>query len=196
MALVAAALGTVLGSSSVQAQGWPDVFDPNQFRTLNLTMSAAAWETIRFDLTFDIEVSAQFWADAESPITVAVRRKSADALPNESDPFKISLKIDINELVPGQEWHGLRKLSLENGDDVDVLAEGMACNLHSMATDPVGYTYADPAYYANWVVLNVNGVNRGVYVNHEQRDKQFMKNRGLYISSATWLYKSGAGGFV
>ena len=28
---------------------------------------------------------------------------------------KVSLKLDINEYVIGQSWHGLRKLSLENG---------------------------------------------------------------------------------
>jgi len=189
VALVAVALGTMLGSSSVRAQGWPDVFDPTQLRTLNLTMDPDDWETIRHDLTFDIEVPAQFWADGETAINVSVRRKSCDALPDEDNPFKVSLKIDINEYVGGQEWHGLNKLSLENGDDVDVVAEGLACNLHAMATDPVGYTYADSAHYANWVVLNVNGVSRGVYVSQEQRDKQFLQNRGLYIESETWSYK-------
>ncbi|MHC4442009.1 MAG: CotH kinase family protein [Planctomycetota bacterium] len=194
--LIAAALGTVLGSSPVQAQSWPGIFDPTQLLTLNLTMNPADWDTIRFDLTFDIDVSAQFWADGESPITVAVRRKSCTALPDEIDPFKISLKIDINKIVSGQEWHGLKKLSLENGDDVDVVAEGLACNLHGMASGPEGYNYAVPSYYANWVVLNVNGVSRGVYINQEQHDKTFMQHRNLYIHGESWLYQTlGQGNF-
>ena len=119
MAFVATAMGVALCGSSAQGQTWPDIFDLTQLLTLNLTMGPADWDTIRSDLTFDIEVQAQFWADREPPITVAVRRKSCDALPNEDHPFKVSLKIDINEIASGQEWHGLMKLSLENGDHRD-----------------------------------------------------------------------------
>jgi len=189
MAFVAMVTGVVLCSRSAQGQGWPEVFEPSLLMTLNLEMDPSDWDTIRYDLTFDIEVPAQFWADGETPITVAVRRKSALALPDETDPFKIALKIDINELVSGQEWHGLRKLSLENGDDDNVLSEGIACNIHRMASGPEGYNYVAPSFYASWIVLNVNGVSRGVYVNNEQHDKRFLENRGLYIQDETWLYK-------
>lgn len=119
MVFVAIAMGVALCGSSAQGQTWPDIFDPTQLLTLNLTMDPADWDTIRSDLTFDIDVEAQFWPDGEAPITVAVRRKSCDALPNEDDPFKVSLKIDINEIVSGHKWHGLIKLSLENGDHPD-----------------------------------------------------------------------------
>ena len=189
MVFVAIVAGVLLCSSSARGQGWPEVFQPNQLLTLNLDMDPSDWDTIRYDLTFDIEVEAQFWADGETPITVAVRRKSALALPDKIDPFKIAVKIDINEIVSGQEWHGLRKLSLENGDDFDVLSEGIACNIHRMASGPKGYNYIDPSFYANWVVLNINAVNRGVYVNNEQHDKRFLQNRGLFIQNQTWLYK-------
>ena len=186
MAATAIILRVILGTGSAQAQNWPDVFDPNEFLTLNITMTQADWNTIRYDLTFNIEKQAQFWADGEAAIIVSVRRKSCDALPNEFDPNKISLKIDINEYFASQEWHGLRKLSLENGDDVDVLAEGLACNLHKMASGPEGYNY--DAWRANWVKLYVNGVYRGVYVNAENVDRKFLLNRGLDHPS-NWLYK-------
>ena len=190
--IFAIALNTVLCTGSAQAQipDWPGIFEPNQLLTLNIqTVNPDDWDVIRYDMTFDIEVPALFWADGEeaNKLYVSVRRKSGEALPSETDPFKISLKIDINEYVSGQKWHSLNKLSLENGDDQDVVAEGLACNLHRMASVPEGYGY--DAWRGNWVKLYVNGVYRGVYVNVEQIDKQFLRNRGLYVKDKVWLYK-------
>ncbi|MDH3980942.1 MAG: CotH kinase family protein, partial [Gammaproteobacteria bacterium] len=44
---------------------------------------------------------------------------------------------------------------------------------------------------AAWVKLYVNGEYLGVYINVEQPDKQFLKNRGIYDKDDTWLYKAG-----
>ena len=198
------------GAARAAIGPWPDAFDPLELRTLHIDMDPADWETIRFDTTFDIEVPAYFWADGETPIYVNIRRKSCDALPSESDPFKISIKVDINDYYcdpldpddpdcPGHpdavaDWHGLKKLSLENGDDVDVVSEGIAANLHRMASGPEGYDYPWACWYTNWVKLYINGVYRGVYVNNEQYDKPFMANRGLYIWHETWMYKYSSEG--
>ncbi len=46
----------------------------------------------------------------------------------------------------------------------------------------------DPGLAA-WSRVIVNGQDLGVYINVEQRDKQFLKNRDLYTSGETWLYK-------
>lgn len=199
--------GTALG----EIGPWPDAFAPLELRTLYIEMeNPGDWDIIRFDTTFDIEKPAWFWAEGETPIYVNVRRKSCDALPDESNPFKISLKVDINDYYcdpldpldpdcPGHpgaapDWHGLKKLSLENGDDVDVVSEGIAANLHRMASGPEGYGYPWACWYANWVKLYVNGVYRGVYINNEQYDKPFMANRGLYVWHQTWMYKYSSEG--
>ncbi|MHC4285324.1 MAG: CotH kinase family protein [Planctomycetota bacterium] len=178
------------GSAQAQIPDWPGIFEPNQLLTLNIqTVNPSDWDVIRYDMTFDIEVPALFWADGEeaNKLYVSVRRKSCNALPSEADPCKISLKVDINEYVSGQKWHSLNKLSLENGDDQDVVAEGVACNLHRMASVPEGYGY--DAWRGNWVKVYVNGIYRGVYVNPEQVNKQFLRNRGLYTKDQIWLYK-------
>jgi spore coat protein CotH len=47
---------------------------------------------------------------------------------------------------------------------------------------------------AAWVKLYVNGEYLGVYVNVEQPDKTFLKNRGIYDKGDTWLYKADAVG--
>jgi spore coat protein CotH len=166
------------------AQAWPDVFNPFQILTLNLQLAAQDWDTIRHDVTNEIEVPAWFWADGESPILVSVRRKSSRALPSEADPIKVGLKIDINELVDGQKWRDLTKVSLENGADSGVVQEGLAWNLHRLASGSYGYEAA----FASWVQLRLNGQLIGVYVNAEQRDKQMLRNRGLWTADETWIF--------
>ena len=189
--LSCAALAIALGGLSLgaTAQPWPEVFDPTVVRTFSLELEPADWDTIRFDTTNEIEVPAMFAADGETPILVSVRRKSSRALPSEANPIKVGLKIDINEFVSGQLWHGLNKLSLENGGDIPVLNEGMAWQLHQRAA--AGGFYGPESYpaLANWVKVDVNGTHIGVYSNVEQRDTQFLRNRGIYVNGATWLYE-------
>lgn len=118
------------GPVRAQIPDWPGIFDPLTVLNLNMqtvlpdctTPDPTTWPIIQQDLTFSIEHPALFWADGETPICVSIRRKSSDTLGNPADP-KIALKVDINELVGGQRWHGLRKLSIENGDDVNAAAE-------------------------------------------------------------------------
>jgi CotH kinase protein len=185
---VATALASLLLSSvPAHGQGWPEIFDPLVLRTINLQMSNADWQTIQNDETFDIEVPTMLWLDGEAPILVSIRRKSADPLTNAPGYAKVSYKIDINELVSGQNWHGLRAVSLDNGDDQDVVSEGLAWYLHRQASGPEGYGYN--AGLASWVRLVINGVDTGVYVNAEQRDKRFLENRGLWVNGGTWLYE-------
>lgn len=172
-----------------QVPEWQAVFNPFQILSLHLEMSDADWETIRFDTTNEIEVPAQFWADGEAPILVSVRRKSSRALPSEADPRKIGMKVDVNEYVDGQLWHGLTKLSLENGGDNDPVTEGLAWNLHEMASVDGFYGAGYHPGLAAWARVYLNGSYLGVYLNAEQRDKQFLRNRGLWVSGATWLYE-------
>ena len=103
--------------------------------------------------------------------------------------MKVGLKIDINELVSGQQWHGLVKLSLENAGDIHVLYEGVAWQLHQLVADAGFYgPEAFPAL-ANWVRVYVNGELLGLYSNVEQRDTQYLRNRGIRVSGRTWLYE-------
>lgn len=172
-----------------RASGWPEIFNQESLLHLNLDLAPADWSAIQNDTTFSLEFPATFWMDGEAPILVSVRRKSCDALAGDPRFLKVSLKIDINEYVSGQTWHDLKKLSLENGDDEDVVTEGFAWAIHRAAQSPEGYSY--PAGLANWVTLNINGIQTGVYVNPEQRDKTMLINHGLWTDLETWLYKLG-----
>jgi hypothetical protein len=165
---------------------WPDVFDPFRILTLNLQMDSGDWSTVRNDSSLSVEVPAAMWADGESAISVRVRRKAGGALTS-GGVTKVALKIDINDLVPGQTWRGLKKLSLENGAEISTLREGLMWNMFRLVSD--GGVSGYPLGHASWVRVIVNGEYQGVYVNAEQRDKQFLENRGLYKEGATWLYK-------
>jgi hypothetical protein len=188
-----------------RAQTWVDVFNPFQVLTLNLEMEPADWDTIRHDTSNEIEVPAQFWANGEeTPLLVSVRRKSSRALPSEENPIKVALKVDINEFVNGQTWRSLTKLSLENGADTDPVSEGLAWNLHEMATGPGFYPGGFHPGLAAWVRLLINGDYIGLFISVEERDSQFLRNRGLPRGTTSegirrsWLYEIdelGAGSF-
>jgi hypothetical protein len=187
-ALTALAAGLLLGAAHpAVAQSWPDVFDPGQLLTLNLTMDPGDWTTVQGDTSFSIEVPAQFWLDGEASMLISVRRKSDPALSAGTGFNKVSLSLDINDLVGGQTWHDLKKLSLENGGDSNVISEGFAWQMVRLAGTTQGFGYS--AGYASWVRLIINGVDTGVYVNAEKRDKRFLENRGLFLDGFTWLYE-------
>ena len=174
-------------TTKIYTQEWPEIYNPLVLRTLHLEISTQDWSIIQNDETFDIEVPAMFWMNDDDPIQISVRRKSADPLNSGSGYTKISLKLDINEFVTGQKWYGLKKLSLENGDDQDVVSEGLGWYFHRVASGSDGYAYNSGL--ASWVRLIINDVYTGVYLSVEQRDKKFLENRGLYIEDDTWLYK-------
>lgn len=181
---------------------WPGVFDPNVILNLHLRMTKEDWDVVRFDTSNTIEKQAWFKADGEEEILVAVRRKSSRALPSEADPWKVGLKISVTRFNSAQRWHGLTKLSLENGADVGPVAEGVAWNLHEFASAEGFYGVETHPGLAAWVNLAVTTLSAtpvegeepvttplGVYVNVEQRDKQMMINRNVYVSGASWLYE-------
>lgn len=177
------------GGAARAQQGWPEVFDPFQIITINLEVNSNDWDTVRFDTSLSIPKQALMWADGETnKLLVEIKRKSDPALPSEADPRKVSLKVDINAFVAGQKWRDLTKLSLENGNGGNsVVQEGFAWAMHRLASEAGFYRY--PAGNAAWVRLVVNSNYAGVYTSAEERGKQFLDNRGMYINNATWLYK-------
>jgi hypothetical protein len=194
----AAAILAVMPVAAAEPE-WKAVYRPLEVKTLHLELTEADWDRVRFDQPMEGQTegieraSASFHVEGEAPIQVEVRRKGQTdpALPDEGNPQKVSLKIDINALVPGQRWHGLRKLSLENGGDIGPLHEGFAWQIHRRAADAGYYRY--DAANAAWVKLYINGSYKGVFVSTEQRDEQLLRNRDLYSPFNTWLYKIDGG---
>lgn len=186
---------------------WPALFDPFRVQTIFVQIDPAKWNAILrdtnyYDPVLNIREPCLLWMDGatapntpETAITVQIRRKSDPALPDEGNPVKVSLKIDVNEYVAGQSIRGVKKLSLENGAGGNgVLREGFAMNMHRMAADAGFYPFQ--VGNASWVRLVVNGTFVGVYSCPEQRDVSFLKNRGMYKEKASWLYEINGGIFL
>ncbi|MFN7139395.1 MAG: CotH kinase family protein, partial [Limisphaerales bacterium] len=194
----AVCLFAATATAQVNTNTWPGVFNPLSITTLHFEVDPQKWEQIRHDTNFydpalNIRVPCLMWEEGSTnKLTVQIRRKSDRALPSESNPQKVSLKIDINEYVPGQKWRSLEKLSLENGAGGNgVLKEGFAMNLHRLASEAGFYNY--DAGFATWLRVFVNGSYVGLYSSPEQRDKRFLQHRGMYKPGASWLYEVNAG---
>src|SRR5687767_1293618 len=127
---VAAAVAVLLLARSLSAQtpSYDALYDPVQVLNLNVQMDPSDWATIRDDSSYTLVKPAYLWADNENKILVSVRRK-----PNEANGDKVALKIDVNESFDNLRWHGVKKLSLENGFDKDVVSEGFTWYMHRQA---------------------------------------------------------------
>ena len=180
---------------AIQADpAWKEVYNPFTVRSLHLQVDPTDWNRVINDQPEEGQTASQERAEAwfngegETPILVEIRRKGAtDPVLTSGGLTKASLKIDINALVPGQRWNGLRKLSLEIGGTDGPLHEGFGWQVHRRAAE-AGY-YGYDAANAAWVKLYVNGNFHGVFSSTEQRDEQLLRNRDLYSPNNTWLYK-------
>jgi len=160
---------------------WPEVFTPTRVINLYFEIDPIEWDRFKHDPEDHTRLTARMRSDGETNLTVQINEKGGSYFGN--DRWKVAFKVDINTLVPGQEWRSLRKLSLELG----AAAEGIAWQLYRMAYDGGFFRY--PVGYASWVKVFVNGEYEGLYVNVEQRDEAFLRNRGMYREGASWLYK-------
>ena len=167
-----------------------EVFDPFVVRTFNLELDPArlGHHPLRHDER-DRGAGAVLGRRREPDPGFRASQVEPRAPLGGGPASRSGLKIDINELVDDQQWHGLVKLSLENAGDISALHEGMAWQLHQLPRQ-AGF-YGPEAYpaLANWVRVNVNGEYIGVYSNVEQRDTQYLRNRGVRVSGRTWLYE-------
>jgi hypothetical protein len=183
---------------------WQAVYDPRVLLDFHVRLTAEDYATIQADETFDLRVPAVFWVGNIHPDPGAwhatIRRKSATPIGE-----KVSYRLRLESRIGGgsSRWNNLRSFSLENGDDQDVVSEGLAWFLHRQAWDDAHYLPG----LAAWVTLTMHveqetadGTTvdvrpQGVYLNVELPDKRFLQNRGLWHASdasrgaITWLYK-------
>ena len=124
VAMFAITVATVLCSVSARAQDPNDpnadnLFDTSRVLTFNIYMDPCDWADLvaacdNGQCIPDANCDHQYWeatleCGTVGPILVGIRRKNDLAEPSEADPQKVSLKIDINRYVPGQEFAGKKK---------------------------------------------------------------------------------------
>jgi hypothetical protein len=197
VALTAVAVIVALCTSSAQAVDANDpnndsLFDPNRVFTFNFTVDPCDWvdmvaECNNGQCIPDANCDHYYWQATLTcgdlgPMLVGLRRKNDLAEPNELNPQKVSLKLDINYYVPGQLFAGKKKLSLENGSEMATVSEALSWNIYRR----LGIVSGRSA----WCKVYVNGDYKGVYSNVEQVDKRYLADHGLDgISNTGFLYK-------
>jgi spore coat protein CotH len=181
-------LGLVI-SGRAEAQDCTDLYNPEQVLNLYITVAPADWDALIAycpggKCPEKPESGHTYWpgqlqCQDTTPISVGVRRKMDPAAPSESNPQKVSLKIDINRYVPGQTFARKSKLSLECGSDSSVVTEGFSWQMYQAATVV--------ASRSAWVKVWVNGTYRGLYSNVEVVDKNFFDDHGF--ADGGFVYK-------
>ena len=183
-AVVDPACPSIVNDTLSDLAGCDGVFNPGQVLDYHITIGEGDWNAILSDTGPEFTYhEAQFGCGNETPITVGIRKKRSGGTQ------KVGLKIDINELVDGQRYKGLRKLSFENGvsegetsDDAEIktyITEYLAWRLMNRAC-----VMSSRTSFAN---VYLNGERLGVYINVEQVDKRFLKTR--VGDNDGWLYK-------
>ena len=164
----------------VTGTGCDGLFSADQLLAHALTMSDTDWRDVLNDRTFDLERPAWLACGDEAPLYVGVHRKRSGTLP------KVAFSIDVNAYVSGQTWHGLKKVTFENGvsegevaKPVDIVGEYLSWRLMSLS----GAMSARAAL----ATLTINGEQRGVYTVVEGVDKTFLAAR--LGDKSGWLYK-------
>jgi hypothetical protein len=173
------------GGDLDNAAGCAGVFNPDQMLDLHLTMAAADWDAVRGDLTNSIYYPAELRCGDGEAQTVGVRRKRSGGT------FKVGLKVDMNLYVAGQTFHGLKKLSLENGLSEGDSTGSVKAHLEEYLAWRVMVRSGAISSRAAFVRVHVNGALLGVYTNVEQVDKTFLKSR--FGDSSGWLVKHSGG---
>src|SRR5687767_2478219 len=110
-ALVAVMALTLMAELRAQSPSYFSTYDPLKVDNYYLTMDSNDWNTIKGDNTFSIVKPAYFNITGESKILIGVNRKPTLVVSS-----KVGLKFDINEYFDQNVWHGVKKLSMENGE--------------------------------------------------------------------------------
>ena len=160
------------------------VFDPTVVRTVHLIFTAADWDALQEDWGQDVPVTVE--VEGEVYPDVAVHYKGNVSLDYAGE--KKSFKLDFDDFVDGQRFHGLERLNLHNGfKDPTLMRETLSYELHAAAGD-----LASRTSYAR-VALTVPGLYDeeyfGLYVNVEAVDRRYVRDR-LGDDTGT-LYEGG-----
>jgi hypothetical protein len=219
--LAVMALATLIGASQAETVITPEnLFDVSTIHDLYIIMApdpnsgdpAVAYEQMRLSsgdnngeepgagtVYPDPNTGEHFYwqaymADNPSMIgtkAVAIRRKSDLSLPDEINPEKFSLKIDISKpgFTPqGQRFGGKKKLSLECGSDAAIVTEGLAWNIYNAMGMVSGR--------ASWIRVHISldgGASfspMGLFANVEQVDEEYLEDHVAGRNDYGFLYKA------
>ena len=147
---------------------------PQHFNTMVGDSSGSSYE---FPASF-IYISSTL---SDTLTSIGIRLRGNTSLQS----AKKSFKLDFNSYVPGQKWKDLKSMNL-NGEHNDVsIMRARTC--HEMLR-----WAACPVARSSYIELYINGTYKGLYLNVEHFDDQFLEARFIGDASGN-LYKAGYG---
>ena len=165
-----------------------ELFDPGRVPRFDIEITPAAvaeLEAANARRDYKHYVRARFRYGTEVLEDIGLRIKGETSRTRFDE--KPALKLKFDEFVQGQDFRGLRRLTLNNMfEDPSGVAERLSYHLFRLAQLP--------APRANSAVLFVNGQSYGLYVNVESIDKAFL--RRWFTSDAGNLYEEGQQDFL
>jgi spore coat protein CotH len=153
---------------------------------IHIVMKESDWQELLSNASAKQYVRANFSCDRQMYENVAVRPKGEGSLLSSVTIGRIPLKIDFNFFNVGQEFRGIKKLSLNNCyNDPSMMREVLGYWLY----EQMGVPTPKRAFADVWV----NDIHLGLYTMVEQIDKTFLRNH--FAGSKGDLYKpAGAAG--
>lgn len=173
--------GADAGADAQEGDPTEQVFDPAHVLDVDITLAAADWDRVRAqgrDLSalagncqagppvniYDT-VEASVTIDGTTLERVGLRKKGFLGSVSTTRP---SLKLDFDELVAGQEYSGLSRLTLNNNrQDGSRLRTCMVYRVFAAA--------GIPTPRCNYARVSVNGEDLGIYSNVEAIKKPFLR---------------------
>lgn len=182
-----AAPGRKMTPADVPSYPDADFYDLTLLRTLFLEFDSDDWEQELADFRpTDVDVPATLTVDGRTIEGVGVHFRGASSYFMVGEGYKRSLNLSIDHGDDDTDLHGYRTLNLlnANGD-----ASMMSSVLYSHVASP-----HIPVPKATFVRVVINGESWGVYVNVEQANKDFLRDRYGSSKGNRWKVKGRPGG--
>jgi hypothetical protein len=171
--------GQRLAPDSVRIYRDEPLYDTRVLRTLFLQFENADWERELSDFyNTDVDVPAQLTVDNRVYRDVGIRFRGMSSFAFVPEGSKRSLNVSIDFADNDQRLLGYRTLNLLNANSDPTFTRAL---LYS----EIARAYI-PAPKANYVRVVINGESWGVYVNVEQFNSDFVRDRFKTTRGARW----------
>ena len=171
--------GPRLAPDAVRTYRDEPFYDTNTLRTLFLQFENADWETELADFyNTDVDVPAMLTVDGRQYRDVGVRFRGMSSYAFVSEGSKRSLNVSIDFADDDQRVMGFRTLNLLNANSDPTFVRGLIYS-------HIARQYI-PAPRINYVRVVINGESWGIYLNAEQFNSDFVRDRFKDKGGARW----------
>jgi hypothetical protein len=171
--------GPRVAADAVRTFGEEPLYDTRVLRTLFLQFENADWEKELADFyNTDVDVPATLTVDGRVYRDVGIRFRGMSSFAMVPEGSKRSLNVSIDFIDTDQRLLGYRTLNLLNANSDPTFTRAL---LYS----EIARNYI-PAAKVNYVQVVINGESWGVYLNAEQFNSDFVRDRFKTTRGARW----------